>query len=97
MTIQTAHSFSRIERILAFMVAGVVGLSILAFLGIIFGTMAGAGTNDGFSSGIGFSSEIWPVVFTLPYYGLPAGFLAIVALMVLTGVRRSREARQSRR
>lgn len=91
MTIQTAQSFSRIERILAFMVAGVVGLSILAFLGIIFGTMAGAGTNDGFSSGI------WPVVFTLPYYGLPAGFLAIVALMVLTGVRRSREARQSRR
>ena len=73
------------------MVAGVVGLSILAFLAIIIGTVAGAGTNDGFSSGI------WPVVFTLPYYGLPLGFLAIVTLMVMTGFRRSREARQSRR
>lgn len=73
------------------MVAGVVGLSILAFLAIIIGTVAGAGANDGFGSGI------WPVVFTLPYYGLPLGFLAIVTLMVMTGVRRSREARQSRR
>ncbi|TFB48904.1 multidrug ABC transporter ATPase [Cryobacterium tagatosivorans] len=91
MTNQTARSSSRIERILAFMVAGVVGLSILAFLAIIIGTVAGAGANDGFSSGI------WPVVFTLPYYGLPVGFLAIVTLMVMTGVRRSREARQNRR
>jgi len=73
------------------MVAGVVGLSILAFLAIIIGTVTGAGANDGFSSGI------WPFVFTLPYYGLPLGFLAIVTLMVLTGIRRSREARQNRR
>ncbi len=72
------------------MVAGVVGLSILAFLSIIIGTAAGAGANDGFSKGV------WPVVIWLPYFGLPLGVLLLVGLVVTSALRRGREARKNR-
>ena len=72
------------------MVAGVVGVSILAFLAVIIGTSTGVGANDGFSQGV------WPFVITLPLFGLPIGFVLIIVLMVSNGVRRGREARQNR-
>ena len=72
------------------MVASVVGLSILAFVAVIIAMALGVGENDGFSRGI------WPPIFILPLYGLPAGFVLIIALMVSVGARRSREARRDR-
>ncbi|TFD69433.1 hypothetical protein [Cryobacterium ruanii] len=90
MTNQTPQPVSRLERVLAYMVASVVGLSILAFAAVIIATAMGVGENDGFSRGI------WPPIFILPLYGLPAGFLLIISLMVSVGVRRSREARRDR-
>jgi hypothetical protein len=72
------------------MVAAVVGLSILAFVAVLVGTSAGVGNNDGFSQGI------WPFVLTLPQFGLPAGFVLLIALLVTSAVRRSREARANR-
>ncbi len=89
-TNQTPHAASRLERILAYMVAGVVGLSILAFLAVIIGTAVGAGADNGFGQGV------WPIVLALPLFGLPLGFLLIIALMVMTAIRRAREARQNR-
>ncbi|MBX0300296.1 hypothetical protein K2F54_09945 [Cryobacterium sp. 1639] len=88
MTTQTPHDSGRLEKILAYMVAGVVGVSILSFLAVILGTAAGVGDNDGFSQGV------WPAVLTLPLFGLPLGFLLIIALMIISGLRRAREARQ---
>ncbi|TFB70573.1 hypothetical protein E3O06_14010 [Cryobacterium glaciale] len=90
MTNQTPQPVSRLERVLAYMVASVVGLSILAFLAVIIATAMGVGDNDGFSRGI------WPPIFILPLYGLPIGFVLIVGLMISVGVRRSREARRDR-
>ncbi|TFB82608.1 hypothetical protein E3O25_03200 [Cryobacterium sp. TMT1-3] len=95
MTNQTPEPVSRLavsrtERVLAYMVASVVGLSILAFLAVIIATAMGVGDNDGFSRGI------WPPIFILPLYGLPVGFVLIIALMVSVGARRSREARRNR-
>ena len=78
----------RIERVLAYMVAAIVGLSIAAFLAVMIGTLLGAGANDGFSTGI------WPVVLVLPLVGLPIGFLLLVTLLIINGVRRARESRQ---
>jgi len=72
------------------MVASVVGLSILAFIAVIVATALGVGGNDGFSRGI------WPPIFILPLYGLPLGFVLIIALMISVGMRRSREARRDR-
>jgi hypothetical protein len=88
-TTQTPNDSGRLEKILAYMVAGVVGLSILAFLAVILGTAAGVGDNDGFSQGV------WPAVLTLPLFGLPIGFLLVIALMIVSGLRRAREARQN--
>ena len=78
----------RAERILAYMVAATVGLSIIAFFAVMIGTFAGVGDDDGFSQGI------WPYVLVLPMIGLPIGFLLLIALLIVNGVRRSRESRQ---
>lgn len=74
------------ERVLAFMVASAVGLSILAFLAIIIGTAAGVKN---------FGEGAWPVVFILPLIGLPIGLVLIIALIVVSGLRRGREARDA--
>jgi hypothetical protein len=89
-TTQIPQPASRIERILAYMVAGVVGLSILAFIAVLIGTSAGVGDNDGFSHGI------WPLVLTLPLFGLPLGFVLVIVLLVTSAIRRSRDARANR-
>ena len=77
----------RAERILAYMFTGIVGLSILAFLTVMVGTLMGVGANDGFSHGI------WPSVIMLPWFGLPIAFLLLIALLIVNGVRRARGAR----
>ena len=78
----------RVERVLAFMVAAIIGLSIAAFLAVMIGTLLGAVAIEGFSTGI------WTVVLVLPLVGLPIGFLLLVALLIINGVRRARESRQ---
>jgi hypothetical protein len=87
---QTPQTAGRLERVLAYMVAGVVGLSILAFVAVIIGTAAGAGADDGFSRGV------WPAVIWLPYFGLPLGIILIIGLVVASALRRSRDARKNR-
>jgi Zn-dependent protease with chaperone function len=77
----------RAERILAYMFIGIIGLSILDFLVIMIATMAGAGANDGFSTGV------WPLILTLPLFALPIAFLLLIALLIVNGVRRARESR----
>ncbi|GGI48006.1 Zn-dependent protease with chaperone function [Agromyces flavus] len=78
----------RTERVLAYMVAATVGLSILSFLAVMIATFAGVGANDGFSQGI------WPVILVLPLIGLPIGFVLLIVLLIVNGVRRTRESRQ---
>jgi len=77
----------RAERVLAYMFVAIVGLSILAFIAVMIGTANGAGADDGFSQGV------WPVVLTLPLFGLPIAFLLLIALLIVNGVRRSRAGR----
>lgn len=87
---QTPQTAGRLERILAYLVAGVVGLSVLAFIAVIIGTTAGAGANAGFSRGV------WPTVIWLPYFGLPLGVILIIGLVVASALRRGRDARKNR-
>jgi len=77
----------RAERVLAFMFAAVVGLSILAFLAVLIGTAAGAGADNG------FSEAPWPIIIMIPWFGLPIGFLLLIALLIVNWVRRSRESK----
>lgn len=77
----------RIERLLAYMVAAAVGLSILAFAAVIIGTAVGV--RD-------FDEGMWPSVIMLPLIGLPIGFVLMIALLVLSAVRRGRETKDAR-
>ena len=76
----------RAERILAYMFVGIIGISILAFLAVMFGTLAGAAADDGFSNGV------WPFVIMLPWFGLPLAFLLLIALLIVNAVRRRRQS-----
>ena len=75
----------RLERILAYMLASTIGLSILSFLAVIFGTLAGMRPAD-------FAAGLWPVVSILPLIALPIGFIIVIVLIVINGRRRAREA-----
>jgi len=79
---------NRIERVLAFMVAGVFGLSMVAFITMIVAwltieTIPGTG--------------IWPLVIVLPEVGFPIGMLLVFALLAVTWVRKARENRAETR
>lgn len=78
---QTPSEPSRWERILATMVASIVGVSVLAFFAIIIGTWTGMESDD-------FLSGIWPTLTLLPLFGLPLGFVLIIALLVVSTRRR---------
>ncbi|RFA07222.1 hypothetical protein B7R21_13415 [Subtercola boreus] len=89
MTKTDAQPISRVQRILAYMVASAIGLSILAFLAVIIGTAAGM-------KGDSFSQGVWPTILVLPLFGLPLAIALFIALLAVNLVRRSREARSSR-
>ena len=77
---------NRAERVLAFMVAASIGLSIVAFLAIIIATAAGV-TN--------FGEGIWPVIIVLPLVGLPIGLGFMIALFIVSAIRRGRESKDA--
>lgn len=81
-------SASRLERILGAMVISTIGLSIVCFLAVIFGTgVAKANVTEG----------IWPLVIAFPLVGLPIGFILIVTLIVVNMRARTRATRSSSR
>jgi uncharacterized membrane protein len=82
---------SRLERILAVLVAAIVILALVCFVAVIVGTSLGAGADDGFSHGV------WPAVFMVPYLGLPLAFVLIVVLLISNALRRSRAAKADAR
>ncbi|MFM1927334.1 MAG: hypothetical protein RLZ06_910 [Actinomycetota bacterium] len=68
---------NRIESVLAFMAAGVVGVSLLAMLAALLIRLVGG--------------QPWAVLAQLPLIGLPFGFVLIISLLVTSMIRRSRE------
>ncbi len=79
----------RVERVLAYMIAAIVGLSILAFAAVIIGSTSGALAGDGSTQGL------WPAITIFPLIGLPVGFLMIIALFILNARTRARQNRES--
>ena len=70
------------------MIAGIVGLSIVAFATVIIATASGLPGNQ-------FQGGFWQVVGLLPGVGLPVGFLLIIVLLVISARRRGRDAAAS--
>lgn len=76
----------RAERILAVMFAAIVGLSIVCFFAVMIGTVSGVSRQE-------MGEGIWPVVTILPLIALPIAFLLLIVLLIMSSMRRSREAR----
>ena len=79
---------NQLERTLAFMVVSAIGLSIICFVAVIIGTLVGV--RD-------FSGAIWPIAIVLPAVGLPLGLLLMIALIIISALRRGRESKDARK
>ncbi|TAM66501.1 MAG: hypothetical protein EPN48_15645 [Microbacteriaceae bacterium] len=90
MTIETPPPVSRAQRTLAFVIGGLVVISLLAIFAIIIGTWLGAGAAQGSGQGI------WPTVFFIPLIALPIAFILIIILLTVSMVARSRQNRESK-
>ncbi|WP_138315733.1 hypothetical protein [Rhodoluna limnophila] len=78
-------SASRLEKILAYMSAGLIGTSVLAMLAtLIIAATESANPEVG-------SSVLPPFLVFYPQFGLAAGALCIVSLVITSVRRRSRE------
>ncbi|TAL43447.1 MAG: hypothetical protein EPN91_06350 [Salinibacterium sp.] len=88
MTKDTPVIEHRGERILAFMTASAVILSILCILAVIVATLLGVRN---------FNSPPWPTVFFLPAIGLPIGLIMMIILLIVSARRRGREAKDARK
>ena len=80
-------ALNRTERTLGFIIAGIVGLSLIAIAALFIAGAAGVVTNSG----------LWPTVVVLPLIGLPIALLLIVVFLVITTVRRRRLAQDAGR
>jgi uncharacterized membrane protein len=79
---------NRLERTLAYMVAGVIVVSLGCFVALIIGTATGLERAD-------FAAGLWPLVTIMPLIGLPIGFVLIIVLLVVSAVRRGRAAKDA--
>jgi uncharacterized membrane protein YiaA len=84
----TPTSVHRTERVLIFMIAAIVVLSIVAFVVRLMGSVVGVSD---------YTAGVWPTVSVLPLIGLPLAMLLIIAYVVASGARRVRENRGTTR
>jgi hypothetical protein len=75
-------SFTRLERVLAYMFASAIGLSIIAIILILI------------SAAVPF--QLPTIVAVLPVPGLAVGFLFLIALLIVTAIRKGRESKDAR-
>jgi len=68
---------NRLESILAFIAAGVIAVSLISMIIALLTRLFGA--------------QPWAFLAQLPLIGLPVGFLLIIALLITSMIRRSRE------
>ena len=84
----TPEGPNRLQRILAFMIAGTVGVAVISFLAVVIGTAAGVRN---------FGEGMWPFVYVLAPIALVIGFLLLVSLLIVTAVLRARGTKDDRR
>jgi hypothetical protein len=78
----------RVDRILAFSALGIAAASVVCFFAIIIGTAVGMDQAS-------FGEGLWPVIAAIPYWGLPLAFVMIIALLVMSFIRKGRAASRS--
>ncbi|WP_309129561.1 multidrug ABC transporter ATPase [Microbacterium sp.] len=78
----------RFDRVLAYGALILAGASVVCFFAIIIGTASGMDQ-------AAFGEGAWPIAAALPMYGLPLAFLMIIALLIMTFVRKGRAGKRS--
>ncbi len=81
----TPVTVNRSERVLTYMIASAIGLSILAIVAVIIAR----------ASGVDVLSGVWLTVAVLPRIGLPVGVVLIIVRIVLVVIKRSRAAKDA--
>lgn len=77
-----------IDRFLAFGALILAAVSVACFVAIIVGTATGMDQ-------AAFGEGAWPIVAAVPLWGLPLGFVMIIALLIMSFVRKGRAAKRS--
>jgi hypothetical protein len=88
-THETPQNVSRLQRSLAYAIAAVVILSLLAIVALLIATAVGV-------KAAGFSSGIWPAILVLPDIGFPIAFVLMIILLIISLKNRSRTNRDQR-
>ena len=78
----------RVDRILAFSALGIAAASVVCFFAIIIGTAVGMDQSA-------FGEGLWPAIAAIPFWGLPVAFMMIIALLVMSFIRKGRAASRS--
>jgi uncharacterized membrane protein len=81
----TRVPLNRIERILAFVIGSVAGVSIIAIVAIFIGRAAN----------VDFTGGAWPAAAVLPLIGLPLVIILLVVFVIISVTRRGRLARDA--
>lgn len=89
MTDKPSRSSSRLDTVLAYVVMGLVVISVVAFFAALIGGLNGMKEGD-------FARGFWPIVTATPWFALPLGFLLLIVLLVINGGRRRRQSRSVR-
>ncbi|MGH1549212.1 hypothetical protein ACRAWB_08580 [Leifsonia poae] len=88
MTQQTPPPASRLQRILAYIIAAFVIVSLVCIAAILIGTATGQFAQQGSGQGL------WPTVFFFPLVALPIAFVLIIVLLIVSA-RRNRAANRA--
>jgi hypothetical protein len=75
-------ALNRTERTLAFIIGGILGVSVLAIAVLLIAKASGAA----------ISGMLWATIAVLPLIGLPLGVLLVIVFLILSTVRRRRLA-----
>ncbi|AAT89536.1 hypothetical protein ATY41_01320 [Leifsonia xyli subsp. xyli] len=86
MTQQTPPPFSRLQRILSYIAAALVAVSLLCIAAILIGSALGRMPQQGSGEGL------WPAVFLFPLAAFPLAFVLIIAIIVAGALQRRRAA-----
>jgi hypothetical protein len=84
----TRTPLRRVERALLFAFPTVIGLGVVCIVIVIIANVSGHGNSSG---------GIWPTVVLLPEIAFPIAILLVIAYVVVSSMRRSREARGTAR
>ncbi|QIK62965.1 hypothetical protein G7068_06965 [Leucobacter viscericola] len=79
---------SWLERILAYASLSIIAIALLSFFATL---IVGMSNREVLAAGL------WPIVYGISTYGLPTGFVLLIALLIISQVRRRREFRQSQK